>query len=1063
MTINKNKEMAMPKSRFKHLSRLASLVICFELCFAPLALAQSNSNGQPNRVENRWKNTADAFGSISGIVMSGINAYKQGQQQASGSSVDQFKAELAPVMRMTPIDPQEIPSVFQSCIVLPAAGTNLTGAYSCREADPARVDAGYATAVKDLAEQNRQDLLNFQTVGHARFSTQGIGCYEKQLDFYNVAMASRLEGLTNFINGLTDRIENLTVPLQNADGSTRNVPIDEFLDLVKTDEALLTGKPERFIKDVKFENFLLGQDDLVCKTILSASDIQNSGKKGLREIEQDIFKKANNSTNGNMTATEMLAKAKDITNEVKTYGRELAKMAKRNDGLELDTNDVTYSSKLSGSISNSLKRVATQFNAKMKQELKSLEEESDVNQAVAGNAQAKAILKGIKDGNTNFDARVNDYERRSKSQCLRESLAKSFGSIESFATSFRDPSVSRRLAKEADNSLANSIMSEIGQKDSDIETMFAKISAQEKTGGNDKKVYVSGRTFKCGGKTYGALPMRASQLLSCFKDTCISSFQNTPNADGFTNQEVVEKLKEYGSKYNALKTQAPNQIKTLLQDEIVNCPQDTTTGSGALSCNGALQASSANFCVRTAVTCASNMNGCLEKSRSVVKDIKAKQDGKVKFLKQTTNVLKNNIKKELADLTKFYETQARMMDDELKIGTAFKMPEEMAFNLNANFAFGGEESQGLNSEFNLEDPKKMLEQAQAKVRKLKTAIETHSKEVGKELESIKKTYIDNYGDQQNYWEDVIADCDDRNRDHNEEKARIEEERLESQAEIDRSCQQLRAFNEYNDCDTVGDLMESVQESAVIASRQAANDPTQPNQQAIQSSTASAISQLGQVRRFCGRSERTGYRPPTPTPEQLARFCDSSPTSESYCHKWKESKELPMNQKCESDDDLEDILLAKVREEMPKTKIEKDTELCVEFDKDEETITGFSDVKETVDGKCEKDYKKYTVEKLTKKKTERAALAGCYIKEMPSTFNTLTGRVVSEFQNKSEVDPTSQIGEQNQVSVSVAQCNAQGDGFTGSKGLMDLFNQAAGAVGRSAASTQEGGARTTIGN
>lgn len=1050
----------MLKSSLKHLSKLSSLVICFELCFAPLALAQNSGRGQTNRVENRWKNTADAVGSISGLVMGAVNSYTQGQQ-GQMNSVEHFKTELAPMMRMTPINPQEIPAVFQGCIVLPAAGVTLTGGYSCMEADPARVDAGYATAVKDLAEQNMKDLQNFQTEGHARYTTQGVGCYNKKLDDYNATMAARQEELTAFLNNLTDRIENLTVPLQNADGSTRNVPIDQFLDLVKTDEALLTGKPARFIKDVKFENFLLDQNDLVCKTFISPKDIQQSSRRGgLRGIEEDVFTATNKTTDGHMSASEMLTKAKDIKNEVSTYGRELSKMAQRNDGLSLDTNDVTYSSRLSGTISNSLKRVATQFNAKMVQELKSLEQESDVNQAVAGNTQAAQILDGIKSGNTNFQARLGDYERISKSQCLRDSLKASFGSIESFATSFRDPSVSRRLAKEADNSLANRIVAEINQKDNDIEQIFTNIAKQEAGGGNSKKVFEPGKTFVIGDKQYGGLPMRASQLLGIFKNNCNERFQKVPNADGFTNQQVVAKLSEYGEKYNSLKRQAPNKIKTLLQDEIINCPQDKSTGSGDLSCNGALKANGPNFCVRTAVSCASNMNGCLEKSRSIVNDIKAKQDGKVKFLRQATDGLKNSIKNELAQLTKFYETQSRSLDAQLDIGTIFEMPEGMSYNLNADFSFGGKEAQGLNPEFNLEDPKKMLAQAQQKVKLLKDAVDKHSKAITKKLEDIRETYKQNYRDQERHWRNMIRDCDERNRMHMEEKAQIEEERLANQEEIDRACQEIRTFNAGNDCDTVGELMQTVQESAVIASRQAAQDPSQPDPGSIQRSTASAIAQLGQVRRLCGRSERTGYRSRPVSQEEVQNYCRIN-GSGPECSKRKEAIAAATADGgiCPDGMNLDQALEVELAERLGVDDFDSNTPFCIKKVRGQiEDIDNLN-----VDGECDNnDFDRGTLSNF-RGNSEKALIARCYDpNDLPSAVNTAQNAVITLIQNEEEEDPTSQMGE-NQVQVSVAQCNAQGDGFFGAKGFGDMLNQAAGAIGRGAAGVQENGARNVLGN
>ena len=69
------------------------------------------------------------------------------------------------------------------------------------------------------------------------------------------------------------------------------------LENIKKDAALLTGKPEKYLKDVKFEDFFLGNTDKgnVCGSFLSGSTIKNFGKQGLRQIEDEIFKETNNS------------------------------------------------------------------------------------------------------------------------------------------------------------------------------------------------------------------------------------------------------------------------------------------------------------------------------------------------------------------------------------------------------------------------------------------------------------------------------------------------------------------------------------------------------------------------------------------------------------------------------------------------------------------------------------------------------------------------------------------------------------------------------------------------
>ncbi len=877
LTIHLKKEEIMLKKGLNHFFQLSCFLVNMQFIFAPMAMAQSapvNVGGQTVQ-------------QILGAFQSVVGGSTQNQQ----NSTDVFKARLSNDLALVPINPLEIPPVFRNCTVLPASGTILTGGLTCSEAPAVNIQAGYADALIDIANENRTILQNFETQGHARLTTQGIGCYEKSIDDFRAQLTNRDEALTKYINDLTNRIENLEV------GTVGNtLPVDEYLELIKTDEALLTGQPSRFIKDANFQDLILGNNDQGCKTILSDNQVRQIGEGGgLRSLEDSVFEQANNTSGGRYTADQALTNASSIEKEIRTFGNELGSLASRRDGLDLNFSNVTYSSRLSGTLSASLQRVTAQYNAQNVAEIASIEQESNIIEATSslpsgfsgGNYTSPSeILAGIKNGSTNYEQRISVYERRSKNECLKQAIASAFpGGVATFARSFRDPQVSTKFARETRSAFADTIASQLSS-DNDIATILATITELESQGGNSRKVAnlnqlittLDGRLPSAsgeagannGGSTQisGIGAVRPSAVIGRFVNLCQAQSSSNTNDDGVTNNQIINKLRDFGRKYSSLKTQAPQKIKNLLAEEILTCSEDTTTGTGASSCtDDVLNPSAGNFCVRTAVSCASNLNNCLAKTKNVVENKVNEQLQKVNNLKSVTDELKESVKIGLEGLASFIQDGAINLDGQLNLNgdTNFKLPEGLDFNLNANFDFAGEEGEGINSEFNLDDPKAILRLAQEKVALIREATQSHDQEVLAKLEEIKDGYLANYSNQRSYWDGIINECQGRKTQHQQQVTEQQKAAADQNNAVASYCSKISAFNAgYNQCDSIGDISSEATQIAGILSQQ----------------SGERTPGLAQAQAACGAKDNSsGGRV---LPHQIEKYCTDEARSLGNC-------------------------------------------------------------------------------------------------------------------------------------------------------------------------------------
>ena len=288
----------------------------------------------------------------------------------------------------------------------------------------------------------------------------------------------------------------------------------------------------------------------------------------------------------------------------------------------------------------------------------------------AGNPEAASIYKNLSQVNSskiNLEERLNNLELKTKANCF-QGLLTQFGGARGFATKFYNPTVSRDLNDEADNAFAGTIVKEIS-KNGDLDSLVSAIEEAQKDGLNDKKVFMPENSFSVNGVTYGASsPIQAASLVNIFAENCKKDFKYKKNADGVTTAQLIKDLRKYGAKRDQMRKQAPAKIQSMLKNEIVNCTSDKSTGVKKMSCsNNDLNTGSSSFCIRTAKLCATNMNGCVAKAKSIVKVAKDTQAANAKTYDDTFKAVRLAMSDELSKLETFFEGQARSVDGKLNI------------------------------------------------------------------------------------------------------------------------------------------------------------------------------------------------------------------------------------------------------------------------------------------------------------------------------------------------------------------------------------------------------------
>ncbi len=888
----------MMKSLFKTFYKSANLLIVFQLSFAPLAMA--NQDGV-SREENNWTSTADFMATLASVAQTGTSAYLAAKRQTPSQNMcNQIQERL----NLQPIDSRQAPRVFDGCMILPARGNSVSSALQCSNVDQGQIMSGYGDCMIQAAENNINELKNFQTKGHERYTTQGVGCYDQKILDFETMLTTREEELTKYQNNLEEIYKTL---LENTDQAFENV---------KKTEAILGGGPgaAEYLKDEEFSDIFLGASDGgICGSILSKENFNTSGTTGgLREIGKNLASIVDDSSgsgkNRRLSAAELLdnrgRNQKQIAKEIRSIASRLAKKVKNSsNAITTKGLDIATRSKLVSSGSKAMENAMKIADEKVQEELTELKRKNNIaivadpsDQSLEGK-EISLIMNKITSGDytkRSLDNALRDYEDDRKKACLNNLISSNTGGDASkLARMFKHPNISKKRSEEADNGLANKIVKAF-QENKNIDDIKKDIQkAQNSSRLYSRYVMKPGKSFSIGDQNFSAsTSLRAADFFGMLVDNCHSQY-GVAVKDGFSYADIKDNVKAYGTAYMQARTSAANTLRDTITDELLTCSSDGATGVTAMSCDpkaGALDLNNDNFCLRTAVKCASNMTACAEKAATEIKTVKTEQDKNIKFYNQEVDLFKKTLKKEFAAIEKFMETQARSLDAQLNIGSVFNV----ALNNDSDDKNSGKDIfQGdeFPKNIKMQDPKAYLDQVKKKIADLRKQAEEQRLTQIPKLKAISAEYAANYGAEQRNWEEIIGQCTARNNQVDQAIADQEKLLADNQSTIDSACMEAMAYNQGGDVDVDAlrsDLTKAIGLATAVpgVAQMSASDRAQiakikkvscdTNQSDSGSSIANSLKNSGSVSitQICAPNSSQLSKFDDDTKRQISRYCEN---------------------------------------------------------------------------------------------------------------------------------------------------------------------------------------------
>lgn len=827
----------------------------------PVAMAQSTNQPRPD--ESAFRTAADITNAAASIFSQGMSAYVNASNNINSSQYEMHMVTLNPLLALEPIEANLISPVFAGCAVLPASAPLLGGNMSCEKAPVQSIKTGYANAVIDIATANIKQLQNYQVEGHDRYNAQGKGCYNNAIRSFNTSLLEREKAVDEKIKFFEQELDKF------------NFNAKQDLDEIKKRTAQLTGTPEKYLtKDTKLEDELissLNDPGNLCSSIMSAANFSNAAKNGLEGLLAGVEAVATTPKGSGLTAQGMLDSQASIEAEINRISSRVMSNTQDSSEFQASLDGISFNSNIIGEGNAALTKVIDEYNLDIKTQTEQIQKKLGVTkQSLVSNPLVSSIISGIEEDNIDIDSRLLDFEKQTKQSCITKVIASNFDSPAQLGSRFINPNISKSLREKTDNALAIKIENLFDFSDPSnsysIEDALDLLKKYESQGGNGNYTMVTGKSMTINGKNYNASTrLHASQLLEMFVDNCKQQYTSSANQDGFSNKDIVNNLKSYSNQVSLLRKTAPSKIQTAIRTQLKSCPEDLSTGSTENSCSNSLDVAQANFCLRTAVKCASNMNLCKQKAQEKVETVRAEQTVYVDNYKGHVTNFKSTLMAELKGMDNFIKQQADILNAKLNEGSLFGIT-DMVFKL-------GEEqlltaADGITEDLALEDPDAYFQMAKEQLLELKSKMaEQRVAYVGNsaddtinylgqgKLGKMANNYIENYSTQIADWEQMISSCNQKMQQVAKAQQESNEAIKQNNETVAKACDELRAFNAAPECETAGDLMTTVLQASRLANAQPSSN-TQVNQLAYQADQQ-AIQQLGEIRKNCLQKGSSG--------------------------------------------------------------------------------------------------------------------------------------------------------------------------------------------------------------
>ncbi|MCO4753550.1 MAG: hypothetical protein KC478_03665 [Bacteriovoracaceae bacterium] len=728
--------------------RILPLLLSFQMFVPTHLMAQTEEQA----TQDNW---ADAAKTLKAINELGQTFVQQHQLRLQSQQAQASASQLEQSLGIQPVDPSQVPPILaqNGCFVLQARTDQISSGLSCSAPlDDALFNQGHYDALLSVAEKNVNTLENYLTAGHERYTTQGIGCYEKAKNQLNTQLLAREEMLSQMKESLEKRIEVF-----------KKLAEDD-LDQIKKGDILLNGtgsnsltgesreKYANALKDINFEDKF---NDPQCKSLFSNNQFSDFGQKGgLRGIEQTL---ANNSEE--LGAENFFAKQKQYETEIRKIADEAYKKAR-----DAKTINVSPSDTLGGirtrEFSTNADSLVQSFSiaaTKAKNNLDNMQK--DLSKALGDEPELSSIVQSIESDSVDIDQVLYDWEKKEKNSCMNNHIANEFGGIQGFVGKLNDPNISAKANREADSAFKNYVTKILSDDRYTVEEKMEKIADAQQSSGT-RYGFVSDKSFTIKGQQVGASTrLRASDLVTLLAQDCREEFEQDARTGGYSASEKIKALKSYATKFEVSQEEFASNLKTEIIEGMISCPDDTSTGSGAGTCGtNSTDLNGPGFCVRTANACASNALACVDKAKKIVEETRKSQQVVAARYKSNMDKLKNDLITEFEMVSKSLETSSRTIDSLYQMGTQYKKEDSNGMELALNFT-DTELLAGVDPSLALEDPDKYEAKIMANIDQVKDQLAQHRQEVTAAFtKEIEEKYVSNYKKQREQWNGVISQC-----------------------------------------------------------------------------------------------------------------------------------------------------------------------------------------------------------------------------------------------------------------------------------------------------------------
>ncbi|MBC74632.1 MAG: hypothetical protein CME64_01310 [Halobacteriovoraceae bacterium] len=727
--------------------RVLPLLLALQMFMPTQVMAQSADGSK----EDNWVKTAEYLKTANQLGQEFLKQHQAIMQQRNAQAQTQ---KLQQSIGINPVNPAQLPPILaqNGCMVLEARTDKVSSGLSCNAPlDNTLFQQGHYHALFSVAEQNVNTLENYLTQGHERFTTQGVGCYDKARKQLEAQLKSREVLLAQMKESIEKRIEAF------------KKLAEKDLEEIRKGDILLNGKDanslsgqdkdkySKALEDYKFENQF---QDPQCKALFSGTEYSALGQRGgLKGIEKTL--RANTEE---MEAESFFNKQKQLEAEIRKIGNEAYRTAVTNKSISVAPDEVlggirtrnfTSSSKaLTQSFSIAAKRAEKRQNEMQRKLLKTVGKEPEL----------ASIAQAVESDSADVDQALRDWERKEKNSCMSQHLKNEFGGVDGFIGKLVDPQISRQANREADSAYKNYVKSILSDDRFTVEEKMEKIANDQQARGS-RYTFVTGKSFTVKGKLISASTrLRASDLVTLLARDCAEGFKSDPRDGGFSAKDKVKALRSYASGYKKNRQEFASNLRKEIVEGVLNCPSDTSTGSAVGSCGkDATNVNSPGFCVRTANTCASSALACTEKAQRVVEKTRKQQKTIAQRYKKNMDKLKSDLIAEFEMVSKNLEQSARTIDGLYQMGTQYEKENRANPSLTLNFT-DTELLQGVDPSLVVEDPDKYKEKVFANISAVEKQIKKHRQDVVKAYDTEIAKYTKNYGAQKNEWAQVVSQC-----------------------------------------------------------------------------------------------------------------------------------------------------------------------------------------------------------------------------------------------------------------------------------------------------------------